>query len=120
MGRALGHAASAAARAQRAALAGERNEPVEAAAHTAEPREPRPEGAALQKLVKLLLDEAGKALAVAEIRRLRPKRLEVVAHDLVKDAGRRLPRFVGRRRKGHASPGAEPVPRRVPLEQGTV
>ena len=104
MGSALGHTASAAARAQRAALAGERDEPVEFAPGAAEPRESSTKGAALQKLAKLLLHEAGEALAVAEVHRLGPKCLEVITHDLVKDAGGRLPRFVGRRWGGHAPP----------------
>ncbi|MDE0830495.1 MAG: hypothetical protein OSB03_14960 [Vicinamibacterales bacterium] len=79
--------------------------------------EPSTKGAALQKLAKLLLHEAGEALPVAEVDRLGPKCLEVITHDLVKDAGGRLPRFVGRRWGGHAPPSAQPVPRSVPLEK---
>ncbi len=116
MGGALGHAASAATRAQRAALAGERDEPVESAPDAAEPGEPRAQGAALQKLVKLLLHEAREALAVAQVGRLRAERLEVIAHDLVEDTGCRLPRFVGRRRGAHAPRSAEPMPRRASPE----
>ncbi len=77
----------------------------------AEPGEPRPKGAAPQKLVKLPLDEAGQALPVAQVSRLRAERLEVVAHHLVENSGRGLPRLVGRRREGHAPLSAEPVPR---------
>ncbi len=42
------------------------------------------------------------ALAVAQVGRLRPTRLEVIAHHLVENAGCRLPRLVRRRRGGHA------------------
>ena len=111
MSGALGHTTPAAARAQRTALTGERDESVEPAPCAAEPGEPRPKGAAPQKLVKLPLDEAGQALPVAQVSRLRAERLEVVAHHLVENPGRGLPRLVGRRREGHAPLSAEPVPR---------
>lgn len=75
MGGALGHAPSAAAWAQRPALAREGNEAVEPTSRAAKPGEPRPQGAAAQKLVKLSLDETGEALAVAQLGRLRAERL---------------------------------------------
>ena len=39
-----------------------------------------------QEVAELLLNEVGQALAVAEIGRLRPKRLEVIAHHLMQNA----------------------------------
>ena len=69
------------------------------------------EGATPQKVTKLLFHEAGEALPIAEVSRLRQKRLEVIAHHLMQNGRCRLPRLVGRRRGGHARSSAEPVPR---------
>jgi hypothetical protein len=84
--RALRHPAAATTRTEATALARKRHESVEAACAAPEPCESTREPPAPQKVQKLLLHEAGQALAVAEVRRLSPKRLEVVTHDLVEDA----------------------------------
>jgi hypothetical protein len=58
----------------------------------------------MQKVPELLLDEARQFLSVAQTRGLRPKGLEVIAHDLVEHSLRGMPRFVGRRGRAHARP----------------
>ena len=89
VGGALRHPAAAATGTDRAALAGKRDQPVEAAVATPKPREPSGEPAALQKVAELLLDEAGQAFAVAQAGGLRAEGLEVIAHDLVERASAR-------------------------------
>ena len=73
-----------------------RDEPVEPTPRTPEPGEASADGATSQKVTKLLLHEAGEALPIAEVGRLRQKRLKVFAHHVVQDARRGLPRLVGR------------------------
>ena len=92
----LRRAPSATARAETAPVAGKRHQSVESAPGASEPRETSTKCATLQKATELLLHEAGQALSVAEISRLRPKRLKVFAHHVVQDARRGLPRLVGR------------------------
>jgi len=92
MGGALGHPAAAATRTKRAAFTGKRDQPVEAAVAATKPREPAREPAALKKVSELLLDEAGQAFAVAQVRGLRAKRLEVIVHDLIERTLRGIPR----------------------------
>jgi hypothetical protein len=60
------------------------DEPVEAAVATAKPREPAGEPSTLKKVPELLLDEAGQSFSVAQAGGLRPKGLEMIAHDLVR------------------------------------
>ena len=99
-------------------MAGKRHQSVEPAPGASEPRETSTKCATLQKATELLLHEAGQTLSVAEISRLRPKRLEVLAHHLEQDARCGLPPLVGRRRGGHARTSAEPVPDSAPSETG--
>jgi hypothetical protein len=83
------------------------------------PRKSARPPAALQKVPELLLDEARQSLPVAQTRGLRAKGLDlaqvadtrtngpqqrVFAHDLVEQALRGMPRFVGRRGRAHARP----------------
>ena len=82
----LGHAPPPTARAETPPVTRKGHQAVEPAPRASEPSETSAEGATLQKATKLLLHEAGQALSVAEIGRLRPKRLEVVTHDLIQDA----------------------------------
>ena len=96
MGSALGHTPPTATRAKPPPVAGERDEPIEPTPDTPEPREASTERATSQKVTKLLFHEAGEALPVAEVSRLREKRLKVFAHHVVQDARRGLPRLVGR------------------------
>ena len=110
MGGALGHAPPPTARTKPSPVAGKRYEPIEPTPRASKPREAAAGCPAPQEVAELLLNEVGQALAVAEIGRLRPKRLEVIAHHLMQNACCRLPRLVGRQREGHAQPSAEPVP----------
>jgi hypothetical protein len=82
----LRHAPSATARTETSTVAGKRHQSVEPAPGASEPRETCAECATLQKATKLLLHEARQALSVAEISRLRPKRLEVLAYHLMQNA----------------------------------
>ena len=74
------------------------HEAVEPTPRTSEPREAPAERAAAKEVAKLLLDEAGQPLAVAQGGRLRTKHLEVIAHHLIQNAARGLPRLIRRRR----------------------
>ena len=71
MGSALGHTPPTATRAIPPPVAGEGNEAIEPAPRTPKPCETSAEDAALQELAKLLLDDAGKALSVAQYARHR-------------------------------------------------
>jgi len=73
-----------------------RYQPVEPTPRAPEPREAPAERATSQKVTKLVLHEGGETLPIAEVGRLRQKRLEVFAHHLVQDARGGLPRVVGR------------------------
>ena len=103
---ALGHPAAAATRTHRATFAGERDEPVETAVATAKPREPVGEPAALEKVPKLLLHEAGQAFSLAQAGGVRAKGLEVIVHDLIEPTLRGMPKFVGCRARGHSRPAS--------------
>ena len=72
---------------------------------------------ALQKVLKLLLDETGQAFSIAETRGLRAKRLEVIVHDLVQCTLRRTSGFVAGRGRGHRKPGGA---RRASEEPGAM
>jgi hypothetical protein len=96
------HAAAAAARTKAAPLARKRDQPVQAAARAAETREPAPKPAALQERAKLVLHERGQAFAVAESRRLRQERLEVIANGLIKRIGAGTPWLIVERGPAHA------------------
>ena len=65
VGGSLGHPAAAATWTQRAALAGKRDQAVEAAVAASKPREPAGEPATLKKVPELLVDEAGQPFPVA-------------------------------------------------------
>ena len=92
----LGHAPPATARTKRAPMTRKRYQPVEPTPRAPEPREAPAERATSQKVTKLVLHEGGETLPIAEVGRLRQKRLEVFAHHLVQDARGGLPRVVGR------------------------
>ena len=66
VGGALGHPATAAAGTQRPALAGKRDQPVEATVAAAKPGKAAREPATLKKFAKLLLDEAGQAFPIPQ------------------------------------------------------
>jgi hypothetical protein len=83
------------ARAEAAAFTGERDESVRAARRTPEAREARRQPAAAQVRAKLLLHEPWQPLAAAQAGRLRPERLEMLAHDAVDHARAGSPRAVG-------------------------
>ena len=68
------------ARTESTPFAGERYQPIEATRRTPEPREAIPEPITPKKVAELLLDEAGQPLSVAQVGRLRTKRLEVAHH----------------------------------------
>jgi hypothetical protein len=100
----------------RAALATERHEPVEPTSRAPKPGEAGTQGATSSETTTLLFHEAGKALPVAEVRRLRSKRLTVIADHLTQDARRGLPWLARRRWRGYARPSAVPKPRRASPE----
>jgi len=100
----LGHPAAAATWTKRAALAGKRDQAVEAAVAAAKPREPAGEPATLKKIPELLLDEAGQTFPLAQTGSLRAKGLQVIVHDLVERTLRGIPRFEARRGCGHSRP----------------
>jgi hypothetical protein len=116
----FGHAATTAARTQRTALARERDEPVEAAVAAAKPREPPSQESAPEEVPKRALDEWRQAVAVAQPRRLGQEGLEVILHDLVKDAAGGATRFVARGRPGHSARKAEGVPTSQPPGQSAL
>jgi len=82
----LGHPAPAAARAETAPFAGKSNQAIHAAAVAPKPGEPPGQPPTPEERLKLLLDEARQAVAVAQMGGLRPERLEVIADDLMQDA----------------------------------
>ena len=102
----LGDAPPPTARAETPAVTRQGHQAVEPTPLTPEPRETSAECATLQEIAKLLLDEAGQALSVAEVSHLGAKGLEVVAHHLKQNTGGGLSRFVGWRRGGHTRPTA--------------
>jgi hypothetical protein len=103
---ALRHAATATAWTQRAALAGEGDQPIEPTRATPKPREAARQPPALEKVPERSLDKRRQALAVAKLGGLRPKRLEMVANDLVQNRGFRGPWLVlgGGQRHGRRYP----------------
>jgi hypothetical protein len=82
----IGHAAPTATRTESSPLTGERDQSVETAIRTAEPRESRRQASARQEVAKFLLDETRQALAAAPVRRLGAEGLEVVARQLTQGA----------------------------------
>ena len=92
----LGHAPPATARTKRAPMTRKRGQTIEPTPRTPEPREASAERATSQKVAKLLFHEGGEALPIAEVSRLRQKRLKVFAHHMVQDARRGPPWLVGR------------------------
>jgi hypothetical protein len=110
---ALSHAAASAAWANAASFARERHQPIQATPRTAKPREAASQRPAAQEVPKLVLNEPGQALPIPQAGSLGAKRLEVVPHHLVQDPRGGLPRLVGRRREGHATQRAEPMPLRA-------
>ena len=95
-------------------------QPVKPTPRAPEPGEAPTERATAQTVTKLLLHKTREALPVAEVSRLRQEHLEVIAHHLMPNARCGLRRFVRRRRRGHAWPSAESVPRRRPRKPGAV
>jgi hypothetical protein len=104
VGGSLSHSAAATTWTQGSALAGKRDQPIEATVAAAKPREPTGKPPTLQKVPELLLHEAGQAFPVAQATGSHPKGLEVIVHDLVERTLLGMPRFVGRRGHGHAQP----------------
>ncbi len=102
---ALRHAAAAAARTERAALAGEGHKATEPTRAAAKPRETTRKPAALEKVPKRPLHERRQSLAVTKLGRMRPERFKVVSDDLVQNVCAWRPRLVlGRgQRHGRAS-----------------
>jgi len=86
VGRSIRHASTSATGTESSPLAGERDQPIDPAVRAPESSKPRRQAPARQEVTKLLLDEARQPLAISQVRRLRPKRLEVVAHELVQRA----------------------------------
>lgn len=74
----------------------------------AKPREPAGEPATAQERAKLLLDEPGEAVSVAQTDGLHAEGLEMIAHDLVDRALRGRARFVVRGGPHHQVPWGEP------------
>ncbi|MFZ1058261.1 MAG: hypothetical protein WAP47_03600 [Candidatus Rokuibacteriota bacterium] len=111
VGGALGHAPTAAARAEATALAGEGDQPLQGAGVAPEPREAVGEDAAGEELAELLLDEAGQAGAVGALGRCAEKGLQVGADDGVEDAALGVAWAVGRAREDH---GPQVRPKRGP------
>jgi hypothetical protein len=77
------HATAAAARTEAPPLARERHEPLLPTPHAPEPRESGCEAATGQEVLKRALNKPGQSLPIAVLRRLRAKRLVVLAHDLM-------------------------------------
>ena len=68
-----------------------------------EARESRGETPAGEELAKLPLDKPGQTFPVPQRRRLRAKRLEVIAHDVIEDALRRIARLKDRLPRARAT-----------------
>ena len=103
---ALGHPPPATARAEASPLTGKRNQSIQPAA-APEAGESPSEPPTPEERLEFLLDETRQALAVAQVSRLRPERLEVLAHDLIQHAPARIARRVLDRRQGHDANGGE-------------
>jgi hypothetical protein len=80
------HPAPGAARAGRPPFARKRDEPIQPAVITAKARKAAGQAPASQQRAKLLLDEPGQPLPVAQASGLRAEALEVIADHLVHDA----------------------------------
>ena len=85
-------------------ITGKRDQSVEGTVVAVKPRKPARQPATLQKVPELLLDDARESLPLAQTCGLCAKGLEVIAHNLVEQTLRRMPRFVGRRGRAHARP----------------
>ena len=97
----LGHPPPAAARAEASPLAGKSPQSIQAAA-APESGESPGEPPTPEVRLELLFHETRQALAVAQVGRLGPERLEVLAHDLIQNAPAGRARRVLDRRQGHA------------------
>ena len=97
----LGHPPTAATGAKPAPLARKRDQSIGAAAAAPEPGKSPSQPPAPEERLELLLDKARQALAVAQMDRLGPERLEVVAHHVVEHASTRVARDVLDRRSCH-------------------
>jgi hypothetical protein len=102
VGCSLRHSAAATTWTQGSALARKRDQPIEATVAAPKPREPAGKPATLQKVPELLFHEPRQAFPVAQAASLHSKGLEVIAHDLIERTLLGMPRFVRRRRRGHA------------------
>ena len=81
--RPIGHAAATTARTESTTLARERDQPIETAAGTSEPRESRRQAAARQEVSKFLLNESRQAMAIAHAGDLTAEGLVVIADQLM-------------------------------------
>jgi hypothetical protein len=118
VGSAFRHPPATTTRAERAPLARERDEPIQGAPVAAKPREATSQEPAPEEVPKRALDEWRQAGTVAQPRRLGQERLEVILHDLVKDAAAGIAGFVARGRPGHPAHDAEAVPTSQPTPFG--
>jgi hypothetical protein len=118
VGSAFRHPPATTTRAERAPLARERDEPIQGAPVAAKPREATSQEPAPEEVPKRALDEWRQAVTVAQPRRLGQERLEVILHDLVKDAAAGIAGFVARGRPGHPAHDAEAVPTSQPTPFG--
>jgi len=98
---AFGHSPSPAARTETPALARERDQALGLAGSTPEPCEPAGEQPAREERLKLLLDKARHALAVAPVRRLGEERLQVLPYHPMQHVRSAVTRGVIDRRSGH-------------------
>jgi hypothetical protein len=85
IGGALGHPSPPTAWTEAAALAREGHEALEGAVGAPKPREAMGQDPAREELAKLLLDEAGQAVAVAAVSDFPEEGLQVLADDGVED-----------------------------------
>ena len=106
--RTLGHAATAAPRAEAAALARKGHEAVQSARGAPEAGEAAGQTATPKEVAELLLDKSREPFPVTNRCRVRAKRLEMVPHDLLKDARRGIARLVCARRLRHAQSSGAP------------
>ncbi len=110
VGRGIGHAASAAGRAEAAPLAREGDEAVELAVVAVQAQESVGEDAAAQIGAELVLDEAGRRLIA--LASAREKGFELVANGLVEQRAFGTPRLVGGAAGSGGGRGDGPGPRR--------
>lgn len=104
------HSAPAATRAEATPLARKGHEPVVAAAGASESGKPARQPAAAQDGPELRFDEPGQPRAVAEGCRVRPERLEVIAHRAIDDIVLWTTRLIVERGATHTRVRAHAVP----------